>query len=345
MLRFVLFSLLLIAVRSAYIDWFFRPQLMTTQSVGNYTAISSSVNADYLVRKYFSHNKTMYSFLVMIKAVEINKDNFLAIGPIGPANNFDFCSLSTFQKSFNQSLDISDPKFCENNFCHNYTLSNRTLDEQLQIFYVNSFQFILQQCHVCVYGFNQSSFVENVKSGKCNKSNEVHKPWEKCGKIMEYDELTFVASYPVTFCYSLKDNTYFYQNDFSNRFFMLIYDQSQFIFVFVVNGFLCLLILIFMVIPEFDQILEIKKQIGFKSKIRFIFSLRNQIIFLSFISNFIASLSIFSMFTDNVAFFGFCIIVSVYFSFMQHFLIIMLWSFFINKSKKFELKTLSTLQV
>jgi hypothetical protein len=277
--------------------------------------------------------------------VEINRDNFIGIGPTGNDYNFDFCSFSSFQKTFNQSLDIYDPKFCEKNFCINYSLSNRTLDDQLYIFYVKSFQFIHQQCHVCVFGFNQSSFVENVKSGKCKKSLELYKPWEKCGKIMEYDEFTIVANFPTTFCYSFKDNAYFYQNDFSNRFFILIYDVLQFIFVFLVNGFLSLFVLFFMIIPELDQFLGIKKQDGFKSKIRFIFSLRNQIILFSFFSNFIASIGIISIFTESIAFFGFCVIISVYLSFIQHFQIILLWSFFINKSKKYELKTLSSMQV
>jgi hypothetical protein len=110
--------------------------------------------------------------------VEINRDNFIGIGPTGNDYNFDFCSFSSFQKTFNQSLDIYDPKFCEKNFCINYSLSNRTLDDQLYIFYVKSFQFIHQQCHVCVFGFNQSSFVENVKSGKCKSHGKsVVKSW------------------------------------------------------------------------------------------------------------------------------------------------------------------------
>jgi hypothetical protein len=100
-----------------------------------------------------------------------------------------------------------------------------------------------------------------------------------------------------------------------------------------------------MFIPEIKELIKVKKIFGFWPKIRFIFSIRNQIIIFSLVSNAVASLSFVPIFTDHMGFFGIFIILSFFIAFIQQVQIITLWSFFLKKSKKFSLKQLTKSQV
>jgi hypothetical protein len=197
---------------------------------------------------------------------------------------------------------------------------------------------------VCSYGYNQSSFVEKVKNGSCVSSNKIYKPWEKCGKLMEFDKIVPYPSNVLTpMCYFYKENIILYQNDFLNRNLYLIPIVE--IFLTSIFSFILLILIFFlMIIPELRELLKLKKIFGFGPKIRFIFSLRNQIIFLSFLSNFIIFFSIIDIFLDY-GFLSIFLIFSTLFVFIQQVQIITLWSFFLKKSKKFSLKQLTKTQL
>jgi hypothetical protein len=159
---------------------------------------------------------------------------------------------------------------------------------------------------------------------------------------MEFEEIIPYPSLP-SMCYFYKDNNILYQNDFLNRNLYLIPIVE--IFLTSIFSFVLLILIIFtMIIPELRELLKLKKIFGFGPKIRFIFSLRNQIIFLSFLSNFIVSISIVNIFLD-FSFLSIFLIFSTLFVFIQHVQIITLWSFFLKKSKKFSLKQLTKTQL
>jgi hypothetical protein len=193
---------------------------------------------------------------------------------------------------------------------------------------------------VCPFGFHQTSFVEKVRNGSCLFSNKFYKPWEKCGKLMEFEDLVPFPNLANSLCYSFKENIVFHKDDFLNRSFYFL-SVFQVLLVFVLSSLLLLLIVFFMIIPGLKDFLKAKKIFGFGAKIRHLFSLRNQIVLISFFSNLIAALGIYSIFTDALGIFGINVIVSVYLTFIQHVQIITLWSFFLKKSKKFSLKQLT----
>jgi hypothetical protein len=63
----------------------------------------------------------------------------IAIGPTSPIQFVDFCSLKKFSEQFNHSLDLGNSKFCENNYCNNYTLSSLSEVNQSLIFFVTEY--------------------------------------------------------------------------------------------------------------------------------------------------------------------------------------------------------------
>jgi hypothetical protein len=68
-----------------------------------------------------------------------NYQNYASLGPIFVFKEYDYCSQSIFQKRFNVSLDFENPKFCEENYCNNYTLSFLSANAQNLLFFVNEF--------------------------------------------------------------------------------------------------------------------------------------------------------------------------------------------------------------
>jgi hypothetical protein len=160
---------------------------------------------------------------------------------------------------------------------------------------------------------------------------------------MEFEEIVPYASFPLTSCYFYKENILLYQNDFFNRYFIVI-DIVRVFLTSIFSFILMILIIFTMIIPELRELLKLKKIFGFGPKIRFIFSLRNQIIFFSFLSNFIISIIFFTLFVSN-SLSSMFLVISILFSFIQFIQIITLWSFFLKKSKKFSLKQLTKRQM
>jgi hypothetical protein len=68
-----------------------------------------------------------------------NYQNFVSLGPVFVFKQYDYCSRSTFQRRFNVSLDFENPKFCEENYCNNYTLSFLSANAQNLVFFVTEF--------------------------------------------------------------------------------------------------------------------------------------------------------------------------------------------------------------
>jgi hypothetical protein len=183
--------------------------------------------------------------------------------------------LKVYSADSTIQLNLKNPNFCEENYCDNYTLSSLSTIQQNWIFFVKEFFIDQQQCRVCSYGYNQTSFVERVKNGSCSFSNNYYKPWGKCGKLMEFEDIAPYPTFPTTLCYSYKENLFFYENDLLNRSVIPV-ALVEILFMSIFSFTLSILIFFTMFIPELKELLKLKKIFGFGPKIRFIFSLLNQ---------------------------------------------------------------------
>ena len=61
-------------------------------------------------------------------------------------------------------------------------------------------------------------FIEKVKNGSFHLSNEFYKPYEKCGKLMDFDGDIFAILAAYELCYSKSQNFAFSSNPFVGRF-------------------------------------------------------------------------------------------------------------------------------
>jgi mRNA-degrading endonuclease HigB of HigAB toxin-antitoxin module len=177
-----------------------------------------------------------------------------------------------------------------------------------------------------------SSFIDKVKNGSCSHSNDIFKPYKKCGaEIMDYtrDIVPYVSFLDndelIVMCYSFEQNVFFFLDDFTNRILFPIAAYSYQMFIFVYFTLFTLLITFIMIPSEYDQIFQIKLRNKFWDKFRFIFSLKNQIIFLSFLSAIIpAIIGLISNFVKtSIHTYG--IIAAQILTFIQFFQIITLW--------------------
>ena len=144
--------------------------------------------------------------------------------------------------------------------------------------------------------------MERVKNGSCQKSTEMHKRWEYCGKLMDYEsDLIPVFNSVAPTCYSKYQNLMFsFQEPFTNR---IIYPYNGYIYqIYLFIQFLTLGFLVTFVtcVSEIPILIDVKKKVGIIGKFRFLFSLKNQIIFLSWLSTIIPCiLTIVSFFVDD----------------------------------------------
>eukprot|EP01080_Neovahlkampfia_damariscottae_P006945 gene6945-11107_t len=265
-------------------------------------------------------------------------NDFIAYGPYEPIHTENWCSPQIFQNVYNITPPKLHSEYCEEIFCDEKKsgiVKNKTLNIQRMTFVY---------CHMCVdIMSNNTIFVEKVKNESCSLSNEIYKPYKKCGDKIDIskDIVPYVGFYGDE---EILDRLVAFY-DFSTRILLPIASYSYQFFIMFYFSLFTLLVLTIQIPGEYKQIHRFRRLFETKDKIRFIFSIKNQIIvealisgivpaILGFISNFIKT----SVHTYGV-------IVSQIMVFMQFFQIITLWAFFFAKSKNLSLKTLTGRQL
>eukprot|EP01080_Neovahlkampfia_damariscottae_P003144 gene3144-5460_t len=220
----------------------------------------------------------------------INERNYIAYGPAKAGITLgELCSEKEFGDIFNTTLNLTDKEMCENIYCQStYKIENFTSSNQRRVF---------MHCHVCLTRFRQS-FVEKVKNGSCHWSNEFYKPWEKCGKIMEYEgdllpyaQLFLIIATFLLLTFALLGLTIFLVRDVItlSNFDPGITFQILIFFWVTISEFLCLVVsvLLWVYTVRMFSILSVQHD-NFRDKLKYFFQLKfSQLTILLNISNFI----------------------------------------------------------
>eukprot|EP01080_Neovahlkampfia_damariscottae_P003114 gene3114-5284_t len=288
---------------------FVNPTSATFDKIGNFTGATTIHDL----------NIAWFSTLgVQFDLESANKENYIAFAPTTHKLGADVCNSQLFQRVFNKTLNLSNPNMCEDLYCNDSVFKLKNISSWRS-------QWIFFHCHLCLTRYNER-FVQRVKNGSCSISDTFFEPWKKCGKLME-NEGDIVPHFDFL-CYSKSENRYLMP-------FREFIGQS---IVLVSFSILSVLIVTLTLVSFLPDLLEFKKKKTWTLKLKFLCSLKNQIIFLAVCATFIPLVcSFISMFIElPLETYG-CVI-SQFLVSIQFVQIATIWSFVLSKSKKFKLK-------
>eukprot|EP01080_Neovahlkampfia_damariscottae_P008223 gene8223-48_t len=264
-------------------------------------------------------------YYILYQLVVINPlvDRFVVYGPKDNVQQHEITDLCQHAKPFLSkyyNTTWKNDNFCENVFCE----QNST-----QISYNTTLQrmSVISYCHFCEETIKEKTFINLIQNGSCKLSNQILSKYEKCGTFMKYKDEFPYPNDDFDLCYSIQNNRFYFRNNFENMVLAPFNYYGQFLYTSIFNFLIIIPITFITIVPEIVHIFKVVfSNKNYKSLIRFLFSIRHQIIvlsLLSFIPPFITLLIYLlqlDIFYDFSSMISFCLVAIAFFQ------VVVLWA-------------------